>query len=381
MFLQSIEFVQFENEPEEWRLHDFTLGPVNLLVGKNATGKSRTLNVINDLAGLVCGESKELFRSGALSVTFSDDSDTLEYCLELRGAKVVSESFALGGTKLLDRKEDGIGKVFAKKEGREIDFQTPVTELAVVARRDSIQHPFFERLHKWGKSVRYYPFGTSLGKKSFAVIREDSREELNTKDSKQVVAIFDKGQRLRGDGFENAVREDMGRIGYPIGKVGLASPRSVIFTGPVGGDAVGLFVQEDELSGKTEQHDMSQGMFRALSIIIQVNYSYLAEEPSCILIDDIGEGLDFQRSTALIELLVDKAKKAGVQLVMATNDRFVMNNVPLEMWSVLQREGGDCRVYNYQNSKAVFDEFKFTGLNNFDFLAADFLNAESVPDA
>jgi hypothetical protein len=34
---------------------------------------------------------------------------------------------------------------------------------------------------------------------------------------------------------------------------------------------------------------MSQGMFRVLSLIIQVNYSVLAKKPNCILIDDIGK--------------------------------------------------------------------------------------------
>ena len=59
---------------------------------------------------------------------------------------------------------------------------------------------------------------------------------------------------------------------------------------------------------------------------------------------------------------------------MATNDRFVMNNVPLECWTVLQREGQKCAVYNYNNSKDFFEEFKFTGLNNFDFFATDFIH-------
>ena len=65
------------------------------------------------------------------------------------------------------------------------------------------------------------------------------------------------------------------------------------------------------------------GMFRALSIIVQVNYSVLADTPSCILIDDIGEGLDFERSCDLIDVLISKAKNSSVQLLMATNDRFV----------------------------------------------------------
>jgi len=63
---------------------------------------------------------------------------------------------------------------------------------------------------------------------------------------------------------------------------------------------------------------------------------------------------------------------------MSTNDRFVMNNVPLEEWCVLQRRGSVVRVLNYTNSKELFDEFKFTGLSNFDFLAMDFANEEAV---
>jgi hypothetical protein len=59
---------------------------------------------------------------------------------------------------------------------------------------------------------------------------------------------------------------------------------------------------------------------------------------------------------------------------MATNDRFVMNRVPLEAWSVLCQKSGRVSVRNYQNSKDVFDSFLATGLSNFDFLAFDYVN-------
>ncbi len=114
-------------------------------------------------------------------------------------------------------------------------------------------------------------------------------------------------------------------------------------------------------------------MFRAISLIIQLNYLKLTREPSCILIDDIGEGLDYERSCHLIKLIMDKAENARFQLIMATNDRFVMNEVPLEYWTVLHREGKRCRVFNIKNSKEKFEEFRFTGLNNFDFFSSDYL--------
>ena len=119
---------------------------------------------------------------------------------------------------------------------------------------------------------------------------------------------------------------------------------------------------------------MSQGMFRVLSLIIQLNYSKMAQRSTTVVIDDVGEGLDFERSCALINLLMAKYSGSNIQLIMATNDRFVMNQVPLETWSVLQCSGRHCRVFNHANSSHAFEEFKFTGLNNFDFFATDFIH-------
>jgi hypothetical protein len=51
-----------------------------------------------------------------------------------------------------------------------------------------------------------------------------------------------------------------------------------------------------------------------------------------------------------------------------------MNKVPLETWTLIRRKAGIAEVSNYANSKKMFDEFKFTGLNNFDFFATNFLS-------
>jgi len=135
---------------------------------------------------------------------------------------------------------------------------------------------------------------------------------------------------------------------------------------------MGLYVKETDLGSKTEQQQISQGMFRALSLIIQITYSQLKRLPSCILIDDIGEGLDYERSSALVKLLIQKVKATPVQLIMTTNDRFVMNNVPLEYWSLIERNGAKCMIYNQKNSPQIFSDFELTGLNNFDFLSMKF---------
>jgi predicted ATPase len=143
---------------------------------------------------------------------------------------------------------------------------------------------------------------------------------------------------------------------------------------PPPGEPVSLAIKEKDLPGAVEQHTVSQGMFRALSLIIQLNFGLMSRRAACILVDDIGEGLDFERSCAIIDLLRRKARDSAVQLIMSTNDRFVMNKVPLEEWCLLQRTGNKVCVRNYRNSKEAFDRFKVTGLNNFDFLATDFID-------
>jgi len=119
-------------------------------------------------------------------------------------------------------------------------------------------------------------------------------------------------------------------------------------------------------------------MFAALSIIIQINYRIRSMTPSCLLIDDIGEGLDYERSCELIDLLIEKAKSHSIQLLMTTNDRFVMNRVPLELWTVLNRTGSSVKAYNIHNSAKLFEKFRFTGLSNFDFLATDYLFSDTT---
>jgi predicted ATPase len=164
----------------------------------------------------------------------------------------------------------------------------------------------------------------------------------------------------------------MSRIGYNLSRIDLIDHSSERNTN--GKPVIMLYAVESGMDFPITQIDMSQGMFRALSLIIQIMYSILTKTSSIILIDDIGEGLDYERSTKLIKLLIELAENNNIQLIMSTNDEFVMNVVPLRYWQVIQRKGGECRIRNYQNSKEQFDNFKFTGLSNFDLLTTDYLN-------
>lgn len=376
MRLETIRYSENAGTRQEWELKDLTLESLNLLVGKNSSGKTRALNVIHGLAKMLCGEVKSVLISGSYDVTFVRRGKRVRYVLNYENSAIIKEEFVVDNRKLLTRGRGGTGWIsYAKKANRKLRFQTPPNELAVVSRRDSIQHPFFEDLHAWGKSVRLYQFGGTLGKYTIVFIRGREKEVDVPTNTEQVITVFRLGLRNFGARFPKLIMDHMAEIGFPLSKIELRAP--VALTMPVGqmpGDPVYLCVHEKGLRGITDQHSMSQGMFRALSVIIQLTYSQMAEQTSCILIDDIGEGLDFERSRALVKLITSKFHQSSAQIIMATNDRLVMNMVPLQSWTVLKRKGSIVSVFNYANSKKIIDEFTFTGLNNFDFFATDFLS-------
>lgn len=342
------EFVSFSN--------------INLIVGRNASGKTKFIKALRWISDLFDeGARVGVLRNkgNSFEVIFQNNKK-LKYCLEFDNAdSVVKEILFLDDEIKLDREE---GKLYYEKLGQPLDFEID-NHILVSSRRDNIQQPFFEILHNWGKNLSHYPFGENMGRfKSEKIDDFDSLDTIHFKNINLVKTFYHRGISEFPDQFEKLILNDMSHIDYHLSNVNLDTESKFLE----------LSAKEKDLNTPTNFRDMSQGMARAFSLIVQLNYSLMAKIPSCILIDDIGEGLDYDRSKKLIELIIEKAEGSNIQVFMTTNDRFVMNSVPLKYWSVIHREGNKSLFYNYQNSKQTFDDFAFTGLNNFDFFATEF---------
>ncbi|MEG4419178.1 AAA family ATPase [Microcoleus sp. LAD1_D5] len=389
MKLDIFDYVYNKGLPDEWRVEKWQLSKTNLIVGKNASGKSKIVRAIYTLSELLSNSRSLLPQSKSyewrLLFDIERSEEKTEYILKIEKGLVIKEKLIIGSKsdrQLLNRDESGKGTILAKELNRKINFQTDQTELAVVKRRDSIQHPFLEKLYQWSNSLRFYEFGTELGKNfiwapPFPRYRELSKNEIKVKDARSVVGIFVLGKQEFRERFTEAIISDMTKIGYQLSEVGIKVPSSInsdISAADSSEDLPqSLYIKEADLTSVTEQAEISQGMFRALSLFIQINYSLLASKPSCIVIDDIGEGLDYQRSSSIIKILIKKAETGLIQLIMTTNDEFIMNGVPLKYWSLIERTPGSAKLHNIYNSREKIEEFKFIGLNNFDLFTSEFL--------
>ena len=385
MKLKQFYYKEFISDYNIWVLSDLDLNDkVNLLVGKNATGKTRTIFRLSALAGLIIGHQKtslEVINSADFEALFADNLHTYIYSLATRNKNIASEILTIDDIMKLNRSSDGSGYIYYEKEKKNISFQTSENILIAASRRDNVQHPYLESLHKWANGIRCYYFSSSRDMGHRNMLATINLEEFANGDNAinetfRINELYLHAIKEFGDSFNKMIINYMHEIGYEISSLAIDKNP---YTAIIEEDKSPLYmlcVKEEDRNANLYQTGMSQGMFRALSLLIQITYNTMKGVSSIILIDDIGEGLDFERSSKLIKLLIELAENNdNIQLIMSTNDRFVMNNVPLEYWQVIQRTGGECKIYNYKNSKDIFDEFAYTGLNNFDFLASDFVNS------
>ena len=376
MILKEFKFTRFKGEKNEWSIEGkpdgsgivqpLTLENINLIVGLNASGKSRTVDAIRRIADLVSGEIKLSylnamgFGTELYSVKFEEEKEITEYFLEVIDGKIIQETLQVDSQVKLNRKN---GKLYYESERKDLDFQID-DDILAVTKRDRKQHPFFEKIYQWGKNLNHFKFGGQLGQDNLRKYAQDD-SQITLKGENNIAEIFVIAKN-KFDGFEKTILKEMREVSYNIEEL-------KVFDNKVVNQFYShIYAKEEDVTDFVHQVDLSQGMFRTLSLIIQLNYSLLSKESSCILIDDIGEGLDFERSKALIDLIIKKVENSNVQLIMTTNDRFTMNKVPLKYWSVIERVPKKSIFYNYRNSKEIFDDFKFTGLNNFDFLTSQF---------
>ena len=372
MFLKAIKYNRNQDDPNEWWCiegygNEFNgwipLNLINLFVGPNASGKTRMVDAIRQIAVLLAGSQKPsvfIYDTATYELKFEDDGHEVYYFLDFKNGKIIQEILKEDEQEKLNRAE---GRLYYEQIGKNLELDISDDSVAV-ARPDAKQQPFFHNLHEWGKKVAHFQFGGTLGKDT--ILRDINRIELDAaidlRSGDNAIEAFIRGRE--DNSFTTTIIDDMDQIGYPIDAIDIAALKYV--------PAYGLNVKEKDLDTVTDQTIMSQGMFRAFSLLVQLNYFLLAQIPSCILIDDIGEGLDYERSKSLINLIIKKVRNSTVQIIMTTNDRFVMNNISLEYWNVIQRVKNKSIIYNYINSKQTFDDFAFTGLNNFDFFATNF---------
>ena len=341
-------------------------GNINLIVGRNSTGKTTTVRKIIDLTQLIqSGKTESSGVTELYSASFKESknkSDFKEFFYEVMFSEegVIKEN--LSGINnndikipLIIRNEDSC-QMYDLTDNILVETNPPSPNLAINL-RDTIKHKYLEYLFNWANSVHAYSF-SGLAENAMPYYVYDRKfENLGTFMNK----FYDVLQK--DNTLINTVLKNLQHLNYDINDISFREVKTdkkpLIYS---------LFKEEGVLL-PIPQFLISSGMNRVFHIIAIIEYFLKHNYPLTLVIDDIGEGLDYKRSTILTKLLIEKIKDSKIQLIITSNDRFLMNLVDLQYWNILYRKGSEVKAYNYSNNKEDFDEFLDIGLNNFNYFS------------
>lgn len=375
MYLKTYRFNELEDTDRSWTVRQFDIDKINLFVGINSSGKTRIINTIDVLAKVLSGRMGLSFEGASWSAVFEHGRHTYELEVAVTQKKVEKETLIVDGKILISRGANGRGSVWFEGLKRAVEVSAKSDDLLLANRQDELQHPYLEPLISWADRVRLYPFSSDLGRRHLWFYRAISNGAeiasenvpMAVSDPNNVVEQYVKGFELFGDEFDRLILRDFGKIGYKCSAINADLFEGIEELEKTGRAPIQLTVQEKGLKTVTRQLDMSTGMFRALAIIIHLNFLLLCKSKTTILLDDIGEGLDYERAAALVKLLINRCERNGIQVIMTSNDRFVMNAVDLRYWHLIWRNKSDVTVQDRKNSAKEFEDFSYLGLSNFDF--------------
>lgn len=352
IYLESMILSSFGYKEPGWELTELSpLNSVNLLVAKNATGKTRTIRALQNVTSFI--QMKDLPMSARtfeaiLSFRASDNSDwKMDYSFKVNNGIIVKENLIVNDSTLIKRTEKS-----AKYESTKIN--PPSEKLVVQIRRDKNLYPEVERLMLWTEGVisvscsdinPYTILGTGILINPYSF--SDLVESMSESEIKNVLKLA-KG------------------LGYNITSIKTIEATKGIKL---------VQLKERSLSNMMVDMQLSSGMLRTLYLLCFVSVIKHNKKLSLLLIDDMGEGLDYRRSIDLGKIIFSDCLKSNLQMVASSNDAFLMDVVGIEYWQVLRRNGSKVSSINQTKNDDLFRRFRMTGLSNFDLFSSDFIDS------
>ncbi len=336
-----------------WSLDTLTVGKTNLMVGKNSTGKtraiialSRTLRIISQAAEI---ENDDNF---AAKLVFEDNGSEITLYLKISERVIQNEILIIDGEEIIKRDTK---TTFLRGEVA----NPPANLLLLHVRRDVNEFPEAENIINWASRA--------IGR-SFI--------ETDTPNDEQLCELV--------ESFSDAMRRNVvsmaNEVGFPITEVNTFrnTLRSALKKGakvPNGLEKMQFLVfKEKNVQPYLAYSELSEGMRRTILLLIFIEHFVNNSEGAFLAIDDLGEGLDYTRATKVGRLLFDTCREHGIQLVAASNEEFMMNIVDIDCWNILVRHGQTVKSFTKDDAPKLFEEFRFSGLDNFDFFTSDRLN-------
>ena len=341
MVLEEFTYVDGFN----WQISGLSLNNLNLIVGMNAVGKSRTIAAISNVVRFIKGDV-ELQRDSFCCSMKLVNSHQLHYEIDVHEGMVNSELLEKDD-EILIRRDSGGSVMYGDH------VNPPANKLIIQARRDTKKYLEIEEIIRWAEQASTFIFSNITTSPNSLSPYTISNEPL-------LPAMY---KRMSED-QQHELLNYMVELGYGIDRIERYEK---------GNGAEMLRIFESGVKTPLTPFDLSNGMFRVFCVLLYMIHCSTLSDARCLMIDDLGEGLDYMRSTQLGKIVFSYCEKNHIQLIATSNDSFLMDAVDLKHWNILKREGGKVYSLNWMSNPDLFERFSRTGLSNFDILSSNFI--------
>ncbi len=332
-----------------WTLDSLSLGNANLIVGKNSSGKSKALEALGLVNSVLAQRrNNDVSYNFNAELSFQDEEEGVIYLyLSLKGKSVIKEFLSVNDDVKIERDES---KAFIEGE----IVSPPADMLLMHVRRDVRKYKYIEKIIKWAEETEI---------RSFILFPS-------------MIELFENVSKFTPDMCKHLVKMAKS-VGFPLEKFGTLKDlffESDKAVSELDTDSIKIImVKEENVNKFLPLETLSSGMLRTIVLLILIEQLISLKSPALLAIDDLGEGLDYSRATKVGKLLFDICQKKHIQLIATSNEEFMMNIVDINKWNILVRKGDVVKSITSSLCPEEFENFKFMGLNNFDFFTSDFL--------
>jgi len=342
-----------------WKLEGLKLLDFTIIAGLNTSGKTRTCNVITNTITKIIHHQRKLQLGNATMTIRTADS---RYRIKINIAEDVKKKRFIKQEVLDELQNNKRKNLFDRKRIRDVSdrekpmksYSPPDNSLTFHARRDKYAYPYLEDVIESLKEFHFLDF--EEGKISFKVGVDETALPIKIVSS-ETSDVYTKIQRQK----RIEILNDINSLGFPIKKVLITDMIIEGIKTPV------LLFKEMGVRGK---YDLTQASSALIKVIFLITCMHLIEKGSCVLIDNVGDGLDYKRSIEIVNLL--KKFKDDKQIILCTNNEILLNQTDIRNWNILHRQGYTVKAHSYDNSRERLDKFAKTGLSNYEYFQDEY---------
>jgi len=357
----TIKKFQFTDKESGWTLNETEFSHFNLLVGVSGVGKTRVLEAIGRLRNLILdlerGASrfrvidrgckwKIVFQSKNEEIIWSAETASLQNEDGSFRRKFLAEKIVIDGVDIVDRKEEDF--LF---EGNRLPRLSDSESSVILLARESSLYPIrcflYYLIHE-----EHGEFSQSFSETSFNIYTDSlpKKKSIISLNSRPFLIKLYNLQEQFPEKYQQ-IKEDFLAIFNSVEDIKIGLPNDFEPFYPDTLHKAGLILLHFGIkeNGKWIISDrISLGMRKTLYYLFELA---LAPHGTVFLIDEIENSMGVNCLPQLMDIMFRHSN--DFQFIITSHHPYVINNIPLEYWKIVQRDGSNVTIRDASSIPAL----------------------------